>query len=182
MVTVSSKAYHSLPFEDYLKMPGYSFSGLSKRGAIIEPTEKMKLGTRVHNYLLDAADFDYEDLRIVKPLAIAVKRVLGDSFRLLKTEMAVTANMEHEGFRLSYKGRLDMHYPGVIVVDLKISENKNVDFFGYVDQVSGYCMADESPRGVIVKLHPKTLETTIINAPITTRWWEHQIKTKGEVI
>lgn len=176
----SNVVFHDCTFQQYLEMPGYSFSGLSHRRAP-KPTPKMALGTRVHNYLLDAADFDFEDLKIIKPLAIQVKKVLGDAYKHLIPEKAVTADFCHEGFTMKYKGRIDLHYPGVIVIDLKISENKDLEWFGYVDQVSGYTFPVKSPHGIVIKVHPKTMETNIIKVPITHRWWNEQIKIKGDV-
>lgn len=180
------KIFDKLLFEDYLKMPGHSYSGIkSESFPISEVSAKMQLGTRVHNYLLDPSSYDYKDLKIVKPLAIELKRYVGDAFKFLKTEIAVTCQMKHEGLSMPYKGRVDMCYPKKIVVDLKVSEydiSKTIPYFGYDFQVNGYGAALSCPLLLILSINPKTLQTKTVRIPKNTLWWENEVKKRGELI
>lgn len=183
MISVSNiKLHESLAFEDYLKMPGKSFSGIKNEGIQFNaPTKKMQLGTNVHNYILTPAEYKHENIEIVKPLALKVKEVLGPLLKYLKPELAVTAEFEHEGFVLPYKGRLDLCLPGRIVIDLKITENLNLSYFGYGDQLSGYSLATYARQSIIIAINPKTKATRVVNVPISDLWWKEQIKRLGHV-
>jgi hypothetical protein len=175
------------PFEEYLKIPAWGYSGIKLNDAEpFEPTAKMKLGTHVHNYLLTPGDYKYDDIEIVKPIAIKLKEAIGE--RLLQycePELVVTADFVHDGFKLKYKGRLDLAIYGKLVIDCKITEldiRKAVDFFGYNHQQSGYAAGIDAKMAIIVAIHPKKHTTQIYNVPLRYDFWEHHIKTKGDPI
>jgi hypothetical protein len=56
MQVTNVRALRDLPFEDYLAMPGQSFSGF--KTTKIVPTEKMNIGTLVHSALLTPKEYN----------------------------------------------------------------------------------------------------------------------------
>ena len=81
MQILNTQYYHNLDFEDYLKMPGTSYSSI--KGFEGEPTEGMKLGSRVHAYLNEPKEYDWQQVDIVIPIATALRGCLGDAFHYL---------------------------------------------------------------------------------------------------
>lgn len=181
------KLLKTYPFEDYLKLPGYSYSGLRNEGKSFgPPTAKMQLGTHVHNYLMTPREYEFDDLHIVKPLAAALKAKLGPLLKYMEPELAVTADFVHEGFSMPYKGRIDLPIVNRIVVDVKVSEmpiQKGIEFFGYDFQLTGYAVAIGAPVALILSVHPaKPNDVKVTNIPIRKEWWQYQIKRYGTPI
>lgn len=173
-----------VPFEDYLAMPGWSYSNIRNEGVVFDaPTKKMQLGTHVHNYLLTPEEYKYDDIEIVKPLATAVKHRLGALMAHLTPELAVICDFVCNGFNMRYKGRLDLSVPNLIVVDLKVSEQPlpvGIKYFGYDKQLSGYALAIGAKVAIIISIHPKKKTISVYNIPINVGWWENQVLQKGE--
>lgn len=177
-----------IPFEDYLRLPGYSFSWLKSGGQKIEPTPKMRLGTKVHAYLLSAHEYEHgEDSDLVRPLAMALKGVLGPVLRYCTPELAVTADFIYDGMVLKYKGRIDLPVVSKphlsLVIDLKVTEmdlRKSIDFFHYHHQVSGYCLAIGASKGVIVSVNPRTKKTQVQPIRLITSFWEKSVLRFGK--
>lgn len=187
MLHTTNTHYHqNMKFEEYLTLPGYSYSGLKAKSSPFpdQPTAKMWLGTKVHNYLLEPEKYNHEDREIVKPMALAVRNVLGpELLGLMEKELVVTCDMECGGFTMPYKGRLDMCRVGRIVIDLKVSTmplHRSIPFFGYDKQLSGYAIATGSRVALIVKVDPRNCkpETKIIS--IQSEWWERQVLKYGQ--
>lgn len=182
-MTISNRQYHNCPtFDDYLKLPGNSFSSL--RGFNGTTTEKMRLGTSVHQYLTDPAAFKGDlRIRIIKPLAMTLKAMVGDLWEYLEHRICVTADFEHEGFVLKYRGELDSGIKGKIVIDYKIGENvrKSMNFFAYPDQLSGYAAGIDARHAFLIGINPKTFKTDVIQIVPDWTWWESQIVLKGEM-
>lgn len=182
-MTISNiKYYYDLPFEDYLKLPGTSFSML--KGGDITETAAMQLGTRVHNFLNEPTKYDWQQAEIVRPIAAAIIGYIGNAFHYLHKEVAFTCDMIHNGLVLQYRGRADMICIGKIVVDLKIiagSIQASCDRFGHIDQVSGYCLGTTTPVGLIIAYNKsrKAVETKVIK-PVPG-FWEYQVVRLGRV-
>ncbi len=184
-MTTSNLIIHpSMSFDEYQQLPGHSFSSLKANGKVFQPTAKMALGSSIHNYLMDPAAFK-GDVRIVKPLAMALKSCLGSLWEYLLMEVSVTCNFEHEGFIMPYRGRIDLGIPKKIVVDLKIAEriDRTMDYFQYPDQVSGYATSIDAPVAFLIAINPKEYNPKPVVKPIKINmgWWETQILMKGEV-
>lgn len=177
-----------MPFEDYLKIDALSYSGISaKWDSSKEPTEKMRIGTMVHNYLFEPSKYIHNNPhhKVVSIMAREIKSVLGDALTGFECEVGITANFCHEGFTMAYKGRIDMVRIGRIVLDLKVSEvelKNSIPFFGYNKQLSGYSLATDSRIQLIVRINPKTLKIEIKQLPIVTDWWHTQVLKFGKVI
>ena len=174
---------YDIDFDTYLSFSGFSYSGLKNIGKpAFKPTAKMQLGTMVHNYLLTPEAYHHNDGGIVKPIALALKNKIGPVISMLKPELAVTADFLHAGFKMPYKGRIDLCYPGALVIDIKVTEKINIEYFGYDKQLSGYALAIGAKAAIIVAVNPKNFKTDVYSIPIKSDWWEYQILQYGEVI
>lgn len=174
------------PFEEYLELPGWSHSSLKHEGKEWSaPTEKMQLGTHVHNYLLTPEEYRHNDIEVVRPLAVELKRVLGPLLPFLIPEIAITADFIHEGFCMKYKGRVDLGIPGKIVIDLKVSDLdplKSMQYFRYDRPITGYCAALGTETALLLTINPKKKTTSLKKVPLEYIWWEEQILKKGDPI
>jgi hypothetical protein len=173
-----------MTFGEYLQLPGFSHStikALSRKELLVE-TDKMKFGTKVHNYLLEPHKYEHESDE-VKKIAIKLKERIGPLFEYLEPELAVQASFSINGFVMPYKGRIDLGIPGKIVVDLKIINGATVrdtiDFLGYKNSTSGYALGLKTENILLAAYSRKTGLVELINLPFTTRWWEEQIVTHG---
>lgn len=173
--------YRGLDFEDYLKMPGTSFSSIKDFQG--PPSTGMQLGTRVHNYLNEPEKFDWVDAETVIVIATELKRYLGDAYTVLEKEVAFTADFIHNGMALKFRGRADMLRIGRIVVDLKILAgglDASIARFGYDKQISGYCYGGDAPVGLILAFNKakKIVETKLIKP--NDSFWNYQIVRLGQ--
>ena len=172
--------FYNQKFEDYLKMPGTSFS--ATKNELITPTESMKLGTRVHNYLNEPHEYDWADAEKVIPIATALRATIGDAFSHLKKEVGFTSNFTHNGMTLDYKGRADMLYVGKVVIDIKVlagSIDSAIERFGYDRQISGYCLATGANFGLIIswnKMSKKVEKKMILPSDA---FWKYQCAHRG---
>lgn len=183
MIEVQNRIiYENLPFEEYLKLPGYSFSTIKADKQIIAKTPKMNLGSNVDSYLNPPGNFD-GNINIVKPIALCLKNRVGDLYYKFKKQVSITADFIHEDMRMKYKGRLDWGLERMIVIDIKVSENifSTINYFGYPNQISGYCLGFECNTGLILSAHPKTYQTNLINITLNYDWWERQILKYGDI-
>jgi len=174
--------YRGLDFEDYLKLPGTSFSSLKGE---IPVSAGMALGSRVHAYINEPDKYDWQQVDIVKPIAATLRAVVGDAFKYLEKEVAFTCDMEHNGLVLTYRGRADMLKVGRIVIDLKVlagSLESACSRFGYVDQISGYCLPTNCDRGLIIAYNKSTkkVETKLIKP--TPGFWEYTVARLGRPV
>lgn len=193
MKVLNSKLQANVPFEKYLSLPGWSHSLIKSDGKEWKaPTQKMLLGTSVHEYLLEPDKYNRDNIDIVRPIAIAIKNKLGMVLlKHLQPEIMVTADFIHNGFGMAYKGRLDLCIPGRLVIDIKVSDvplKIGIARFGYDDQQNGYIASVGAKIGLILRIAPsscgpgKTPVIEIYNVPINTQWWEWQIVHRGRVL
>jgi hypothetical protein len=181
MQILNIKYYRDLPFEDYLKMSGTSFSGI--KGFSGPTTQGMQLGTRVHNYLNEPETYDWQQAELVIPIAKYLRMYLGDAFHFLEKEVAFTADFVHNGMRLRYKGRGDMLKIGRLVVDIKVlagSLESAIERFGYANQVSGYCLGTSSPMGLIIAYNKLKKKVEVKAIKPDENFWEYQVVRLGE--
>jgi hypothetical protein len=185
MIIANLKYYHDLAFEDYLQLPGVSFSSLKGE---IPQSAGMMLGTRVHNYLNEPDKYDWQQVEEVKAIAGALRGVLGDSFNYMQKEIAFTCDMIHNGMVMKYKGRADALKPGRIVVDFKVLSgplNSACERFGYPDQLSGYAFPNLCTRALIVAYNKKLKvpELKLINGDMIEKsiysFWAYQVVSLG---
>ncbi len=182
------KFYPELPWDDYLKTPGWSFSGIKNDGRV-EPmleSEGMRIGKLVHTYLLKPELYDYNDAGIVVPIARELNRKCGYGLiRNLEKECAVTARFEFEGLYMDYKGLIDTHLKKIIVIDFKVLAGDLDGYiarFHYDHQLIGYGAPVEAKQRLIIAFNKKTklVQTKFIS--YDPRWWQYQIKKYGKSV
>ena len=180
-MTVSNiKYYRDLPFEDYLKLPGTSYSGI--KGFSGDPTKGMQLGTRVHNFLNEPDKYDWKDTEIVKPIAQALRMYLGEAYHAMEKEVGFTADFIHNGMRLPYRGRADMIKVGKVLVDLKVlsgSLNSAIERFGYADQMAGYLYGTCTPLAIIIAYNKSSKKVEVKTLRPAAAFWEYQTARLG---
>jgi len=172
-----------VPFDEYLTLPGLSFSG-TKSGAPVNVTERMMLGTRVHTYLLEPSKYDGQHYKIVRAIAMEVNKSLGALIKSGKRELTVLCTMVHRGFYLYYKGRVDL-FAGGMIIDLKVSELEIVaaiNHFGYNHQLNGYAAALSAKASVLFSINPKTLKVQTAPIPNSVTYWERVVLQYGKPI
>jgi hypothetical protein len=181
---VNAIQYHrNINFSDYLALEGYSYSGLKERKVEVV-TAKMRLGTEVDSYLFTPEDYIPSgefNPNMIRSIAKSVKDKLGSAWSVLERQLSVTANLCHEGFTMKYKGRLDLGIIGKLVIDLKVSEKLAIEYMGYNEQLTGYCLAINAPVALILQVHPKTFNTTWHPVRRREDWWERQVLINGDV-
>lgn len=178
ITTTNNQIIAGLPFDDYLKIPAYSHSGL-KGGAPYNPTPTMQLGTRVDNFLFEPELYDGQDYKIVKACADVVRGIIGKGRP--QVQVVALANLEHNGKVMPAKGRLDMLMPN-LVIDMKVSKMNIVDsvkHFRYDWQLTGYALMAQVTRALIISVNPVTFKPQMLNVPLAYDWWEYQINLKG---
>lgn len=187
MIQVSNKyIYNDLEFGDYLNIDGYSYSGLKNEGKVFVPTQKMRLGTQIHNFLLEPTKYKPETTHeLVKSVSGKVLEMFGSYWDLLQCEVSTIATFEmSNGLSIPYKGRLDIYLPNVAVIDLKVSElplSQSIPHFGYNHQLSGYGISTGIETLFIIRVHPKTKQIEIKKIPLIQDFWIDAIITKGQV-
>lgn len=177
-------------FEDYLALPGWSYSGIKQDGKEWQaPTLKMQLGTDVDHYLTDPINYDHNNRELVVPIATELRKHIQPLVKFLKPQLAVTCEFEHGGFRMMYKGRGDLVIVDKLVIDIKVSEMplmKAIDYFGYDHQLRGYAKAFGCKSAIIISISPKNPKhVQMYNVPLHQDkyiWWEHEILKRGEPI
>lgn len=172
--------YYEQEFEKYLQAPGVSFSSLKNK--TITETPAMALGTSVHNYLLEPKKYNYENHEIVSSIAASIRKIIDPS--LFECEVSVTANFEHNGFVLPYKGRIDMLQSKRLVIDLKVltgSLQNAIDFFKYDRQVSGYCYATGIDKAVIIAYNKIARKVELKSITPCAKFWEQIIIERGKL-
>lgn len=136
--------HEGMPFDDYLKLPGYSHSFLkAERDGIAD--EFIETNNSITGKLVDAiitdpasADMSHPLYPMAKEAAAAIRKTFGMVLPAFKKQVSFTAMMEYKGFRIPTKGRLDFELPTHAVLDLKWTKAKNIDtlieFMGYANQ------------------------------------------------
>lgn len=177
------RIYEDVPFNDYLSFPGLSFSGVKGEGPI-NPTEGMRLGTYVHQYLLEPSKYDGTHYKLVNRIAFEVNRHLGPLLKSGKRELTVTCTMVHNGYYLYYKGRVDL-FAGNMVIDLKVSQLnilKAINHFGYNNQLNGYSIPLKATAAILFAVNPITYETSMAPVPNSLAWWQKKVLQYGKPI
>jgi hypothetical protein len=174
----------TVSWEQYLQMPGISFSGL--KPFVGKETYGMRIGKLVHTYILKPKEYNYEEYDIVRPIASKLIDYVG--FDILKhsiAEQPMTADFECDGFRFKWKGIPDMRIPKILIADFKVWKGDPSYFiqrFNTPEQLRGYMMPDEIDLGLIIPINPITRKVQVIPVTQDTRFWENTILTRGEII
>jgi hypothetical protein len=140
--------YDNLSFEDYLKLNGHSHSFLKANiqgvRKFIDVTDNMRVGSMVDAILTEPAkaDMSSELYPHCKAIAFELKKMFGDVMMACKKQISYTANATFNGLSIPTTGRLDFLLENAAVIDLKITQSKDVDalikYMGYENQVWHY--------------------------------------------
>lgn len=199
MITYSQIQRHeNMPFESYLKLDGYSHSFLKyqKSGVteLINPTDKMKLGSLVDALLTQSDQFDFNDPQAQKAQSIAssIKDSLGASYSALKPQISYTGVASFNGFSMPVTGRLDWEITKTAVVDLKVTAAKSdrefaglINHMGYKNQLWNYAKLGGFKRAYILAFSvPLNRCLSIVSIPLPDRneFWEENILKFGSYV
>lgn len=177
------QAHTGLPFADYLKLPGTSFSSLKPAFA---QTEGMRIGTLVHTYILKPWQYEYEESEIVIPVARELIRVVGHTLlRQCINETPLTADFVHDGFCLPWRGVPDSRLRNILTIDYKVIKGDLLDYlerFNYPEQLNGYCLGGNTPDGMIIAYNRSRKKVQIHTQKCCSKFWENIVLTRGKVI
>jgi hypothetical protein len=190
MITIKNRRrYVGMSFEDYLALPGYSFSFLNRErfGATPEITETaaMRRGTMVDAILTqpDQADPSNEGYAEARSIAHEIKRNYSYLLSSMVPQVSYTADFtittDHGTYTLPVRGRLDFEIPGKLVLDLKVTGQKNVDatirHMGYADQLTGYCLMSGSSVAYIAAYCVPLRQVELRSIALDYKFWERKI-------
>ena len=153
-----------------------------------DPTDGMKLGTRVHKYLLEPKEYDWQDIEAVKEIATCLRKEVGPAFEFLQHEVSITADFSHDGFTMAYRGRIDSGFLGRILIDYKVLSGAllpAIDRFGYINALSGYCMSTRTPAALILAYNRKTKKCEkfyLDESKFSIEFWEQAVITHGKPV
>jgi hypothetical protein len=171
-------------FDEYLQLPGLSYSDIKNDGKRITPTDRMRFGTLVDTYVFEPSKYNFEQYDLVRPVAAQVISDLGPLIKKGRRQLAVTCTMVHQGFYLYYRGRPDLEAGG-LTIDLKVSEMNilaAIQHFRYDRQVNGYAIPLGSRGSVIYSIHPKTCQVQKKAVANSVTWWEQIVLKYGKPI
>lgn len=185
MKIYDTKIYEDVDFDDYIRLPGISYSSIKNSGTRIDPTEKMRFGSLVDAYIFEPHTYNFEQYDFVRPVAERVIKTLGPLIKQGRRQLAVTCTMVHQGFYMYYKGRIDL-WAADLIIDMKVSEMNILDaikHFGYNHQLNGYAIPVSAKGGLIFSVNPKPPYTTQLQAiQNSLYWWQQQVLKYGKPI
>lgn len=159
MIYNNIQCREGLSFPAYLDLPGYSHSFLKSQvqgvPKAFTPTAKMQLGTLVDEIQTGRADMNHHDYPRARKIAAALQSKFGDALSAFKTQVSLSAEVEHGGLVMPVKGRPDYLLPKIMVLDLKVTSggctrksaptevkisalHKLADYMGYDNQLWNY--------------------------------------------
>jgi len=186
----NKKRYDNLPFDEYLKVGGYSYSFLKREYAGSVPafnsTSKVELGKLVDAILTQPDDIDIYSPQLKTAEKIAT--VLTDNFPVnqFEAQVSMTCDMEYIGLKMPFRGRLDWGLKDIAVIDLKVTAEKNlrqvINHMGYDNQLFGYCGAYGVKLGYILIYSSTSSQYDLIQMPLNgEQFWKEKILKFGSV-
>lgn len=187
-----------LSFADYLQLPQYSHSYLkSEKGGFVTsraPSAKMQLGSLVDGILTNGDGINMLDplYPAAKNIAATLKAEFGSIITCLHKQVSYTSIMQYDAgravFELPVKGRPDFEEPGKFIIDLKVTDEIDVDnvirHFGYPNQQFGYCKQAGCKVAYLLFYRKKKKDTVLRSIPIgdTNAWWQEKIIKFGKAV
>jgi hypothetical protein len=174
-----------ISFDEYLRLPGLSYSAIKNGGTRTDPTDKMRFGSLVDAYLFEPQNYNGEQYHLVRPVAQAAIVKLGPLIKHGRRQLAVLCTMVYKGFYMYYKGRIDLEACNLII-DFKVSEMdviRAINHFGYNHQLNGYAIPLGSKGGLIFSIHPRAPHNIQLQAIQNSLiWWQQQVLKHGRPI
>lgn len=191
------KRHLNIPFEDYLKLDGYSYSFLKREVNGVSPefigSDKVKLGSLVDAILTQDDRIEYDDPQFNRAMKIAVeiKDKFGSMINQFMPQVSYTAIASYNGFNLPVTGRLDWELHSHAVIDLKVTGAKTdreftalITHMGYNHQLFNYCRMANVKSGYLMPYSTtakKCLSIVKFEAGDTNPFWEEKIIKFGSV-
>lgn len=144
----------------------------------------MKLGTRVHAFLLEPEKYDGQHYKLVRAISVEINQRLGPLLKTGRRELTVMCTMVYNGMYIYYKGRVDL-FAGGMIIDLKVSEMEIVaaiNHFGYNHQLNGYAIPTKARAAVLFSINPKTLKVQTAPIPNSLAYWQQIVLRFGQPI
>lgn len=187
----NTQRFESIPFEQYLKLGGYSHSFLKSQKNGITPyfkmTDKIRLGSLVDALITQDDRFDFSDQLAKDAMKISnqIKDTFGGMIELFKPQISYTSILEYCGLSMKVTGRLDWELPKHAVIDLKVTGAKSdkefaayIDHMGYKNQLWNYAKMGGFKKAYIVAYSAVAKKClNVVSVPIGDRneFWESKI-------
>jgi hypothetical protein len=193
MITCTDQQrFTSLDFNEYRSFSQYSFSflkseafGLSKN---VEVTDKIILGSLVDGIISnERVDMTHRLYPAAKAIAAYLRANFSGILPYMHSQISYSGIFHYHGFCLPAKGRLDMEIPKRIVVDLKITDSKNIPelikFMKYDDQLFGYAKLGQHTEAYILAYSKPLKKAHIYSIPVSdhNEFWAEKILKFGSV-
>lgn len=186
------KRFDNIPFEDYLKTPGYSYSFLKREINGSSPefkmSDKVELGSLVDAILTqpDKVDIYSPQLKRAEKIADCLMVNFGSYIQHFESQVSMSCDMEFSGLKMPFRGRLDWGLRNIAVIDLKVTSATNfravIDHMGYDNQLFGYCGAYGVKLGYILIYSSKSDKYDLIQMPLNgEEFWKEKIMKFGSV-
>jgi hypothetical protein len=186
--------YDNLPFEDYLKLPGFSHSFLKReRSGVAEDlkmTDNIRVGSLVDSILTEPRKADmYSPLYpYAREIAAVIKNRFGSFIDKFQKQVSFTTDVSFGDFTMPVKGRLDFLVAAMAVVDLKVTMSRDlrslIEFMGYKNQMFNYCKMPKVDTAYLMIYSVPLKKTEIIKVDCQgnrNAFWEEKIIKFGKV-
>lgn len=182
-----------MPFDEYLTLPGYSFSFLKReRSGFAEDvayTAKIGIGKLVDAILSEpaTANMGSELYPAAKAIAFKLQQQFGPLLPAFKKQVSYTGLFTANGWSCPTRGRLDFLLERRAVIDLKVTSEKRIlpliDHMQYWDQQFGYALLAGVPKRYILIYSRPNKESTLLPSPMpipaVNEWWAEKIERFG---
>lgn len=165
------RRYDNIEFGEYLKFDGFSNSFLKSEvngvNPYLEMTDNIRTGSLVDAILTDNGKVDMNNPLFENALRIskAITDKFGSLIKAFETQISYTAEANYNGFVMPVKGRLDYLLPDIAVIDLKVTQSKNIKelikFMQYDNQVWHYSKMANVDKAYLM-IHSVPLKKTEI--------------------
>lgn len=187
------KKIHNLDFETYLGLPGFSHSFLKneRNGSTEEfkETDKIIVGKLVDSILTEPekADMSHPFYPMAKSIAHKITQAFGQFISKFEKQVSFTAELTFEGHVMKTTCRLDYLFPGHSVIDLKVTDSKDIDalirFMGYENQTWNYANVAQVKKRYIM-IYSRPLKETFMKdlgvLPLRNQFWETKVLKFGK--
>lgn len=188
------KRYDGQDFDDYLEVPGWSFSTLKGERfgtpKVVDITYKIRIGKMVDAILTEdgRVDFGDEYYPIARSIAEKIKSKFGEFIARFEKQISFSADVTYNSHRLSTKGRLDYLLPGIAVIDLKVTHVKAdqvrplIKFMQYDNQLWNYAQMAQVKRKYIMIHSVPSGTTEMVDMGVVTHYnefWQAKIEKFG---
>lgn len=187
----------TLDFQNYLLLPQYSHSYLkNERNGFNQHkgvNAKMQLGSLV-DAIRTGGEVNMADklYPAAKDIAARLHAEFGWALDRLHKQVSYTGIMRYDAgkamFELPVKGRPDFEEPKTFIIDLKVTDEVDIDavirYLGYPNQQFGYGKLSGCPVAFLLFYRKKKKDTVLRKIPIgdTNLFWQEKIIKFGKAV